>query len=56
VLFDTLTRRGRPHGAGEIAASVLLGSVVTALSMPILPLAAMAGRGGIMIVAARRPG
>ena len=54
VLFDTLTRRQRAHGTGEIVASVLVGAVATALSAPVVPLAAAAGRGGIMVFAARR--
>jgi hypothetical protein len=54
VLFDTLTRRKRHHGKGEIAASILVGAIITALSAPVVPLAAAAGRGGIMVFAARR--
>lgn len=53
VLFDTLTHRKRPHGKGEVVASILIGAVVTVLSAPVVPLAAAAGRGGIMVFAAR---
>jgi len=56
VLRDLLTGPGQPHAAGEVIASLVLGSLVTAVCAPVVPFAAAAGRGGIMIVAARRPG
>ena len=56
VLFDTLTRRKRPHGVAEIAVSVGFGTLLTALCAPVLPIAAGLGRGGIMIVAAQHVG
>ena len=55
VLFDIVTRRGRTHRLSEVLASLVLGSVVTVVAAPLVPLAAAQGRGAIMIVAARLP-
>lgn len=54
VLFDTLTRRGNPHKPWEIAASLVLGVVATAVTAPLVPLAARASRGAVMIFAAEK--
>ena len=55
VLFDFVTRRGRTHRPAEIAASVVLGGVITLASAPLVPVAASRGAGAIMVVAARAP-
>ena len=54
VLFDTLTRRGNPHKPWEIAASLLLGTLAAAVTAPLVPLAARASRGAVMIFAAEK--
>ncbi len=54
VLFDVVTGRERHHGTSEILGSVALGSVITVLAAPVVPVAAALGRGAITIVAAQR--
>jgi SAM-dependent methyltransferase len=54
VLFDVLTHRGRAHARAEIVASVALGTLVTALAAPLVPFAAAASRGAVMVLAAKR--
>jgi hypothetical protein len=54
ILFDTLTRRGNPHKPWEIAASLLLGTLAAAVTAPLVPLAARASRGAVMIFAAEK--
>jgi SAM-dependent methyltransferase len=51
VLFDVLTHRTNAHGWAETAASLVLGTAITAFSAPLLPIAGCAGRGAILVMA-----
>jgi SAM-dependent methyltransferase len=54
VLFDVLTRRSNAHGWGETAASFALGTIVTVLAAPLLPIAGGAARGAVLVLAGRK--
>lgn len=56
VLFDVVTRRKITHQPGEVALSLAVGAVATGLSAPLVPLAAAAGQGAILTMAARKSG
>jgi SAM-dependent methyltransferase len=56
VLFDTLTHRRNPHKLWEIAGSFVLGTLATAISAPLVPLAAAASRGAVIVFAAEKTG
>jgi len=54
VFFYRLTGRATPAGAGQVAASFALGSVLTAAALPAVPVGTLAGKGGTLIMAARK--
>jgi SAM-dependent methyltransferase len=54
VLFDVLTRRANAHGWGETAASLALGTVVTVLAAPLLPITNGAARGAVLVLAGKK--
>jgi SAM-dependent methyltransferase len=56
ILFDVATGRPRQHPRALVATNIVLGAALTALSAPLVPLAAAAGRGAIVVMAARRAG
>jgi len=54
VLFDVVTHRRRRHKPLEIAASLVLGAVVTIAAAPVVPLAAALSSGAVVIFAAKK--
>jgi len=54
VMFDRLTGRASVAGPVQVAASFVLGSALTALALPTVPIAALLGHGGTLVVAARK--
>jgi len=54
VLFHLLTGRRREYGAFALLGNILLGSILTILFLPAIPIGTAAGRGGTLIVRASR--
>ncbi len=56
VFFDTLTGKRSDRGGAVTAAGFALGSLLTALALPLLVVGTLMKRGGTLIVAARKSG
>ncbi len=54
VFFDALTGKGGEHGKTATAAAFVFGSLLTALSLPLLAAGTLAGRGGTLIAVAKK--
>jgi hypothetical protein len=54
VFFHLLTGRRRDHGASIALVNILLGTILTVLFLPAVAVGTISGRGGTLVVVARR--